>query len=498
MSVSAGGPVESRAGLVTGDAFDEAAPSLVSQILEGWELMAEAVAESDPSLASLMSSGTLVARAAFAQEVPSFMAQLRAYLADTGLTPEFQEELMGEVSRLISEPPSAFTLDWLMARHEQAVSAFIEGRGVPENDSGNFLAAAASAAIRAGLGRDQQNPSSYQQWRIIAALEQPNKIHRSGSLFCAASWRFRRNVRLKELTYQDIEYQSTPSGDVRDRQWVTLQDSSGSAFPRDFDSHETPDFAKTILGDTDGAAYLLQLNLGGNLAPLASEFMEAHERDILGLAEILIQPAKALVPILHCVPASLLAAVPKLLTTSIKKIIQKRLGDRTLPSWVIHHTVLKADGEAPVSIVLLRSPEQANTAKATLAGTKLTNGEMEQTRNYEGYQVVELGPRGRFIDGATLPANATDPVPVEVNDRIWNLVADKGQPIVWSDCWESGEPTHGFRALVPFARFAGADQSTRRGRRKAKKKTQAYVAALRVEVYPVAIPRRKPRVYHIE
>jgi hypothetical protein len=426
------------------------------------------------------------------------MAGLEAYLARTGLTADFQEELIGEVSQLISEPSSPFTLEWLIARHEQAVSGFIAGRAVPQNDSGNFLAAAASAALRTGLGHNPQNPSPYQQWRIVAALEQPNKIRHSGILFCAASSRhLRKNVRIKELTYQDIEYESTPSGDVKDRQWVTLQDSSGSAFLRDFDSHETPDFAKTILANPDGAAYLLQLNLGGRLAPLVSEFMEAHERDILDLAKTLIEPAKALVPILHCVPAAVLEAVPKLLTTSIKKIIQKRLGDRTLPSWVIHHTVLKADGQAPVSVVLLRSPEQTKAAKATLAGTKLINGEMEETRNYEGYQVVQLGPRGRFIDGATLPTNAADPVPVEVNDRIWNLVADKGQPIVWSDCWESGEPTHGFRALVPFSRFAGVDQSTWSGRRKAKKKAQAYVAALRVEVYPVAIPRRKPRVYRM-
>jgi hypothetical protein len=361
------------------------------------------------------------------------------------------------------------------------------------------LAAAANAAIRTGLGQNPQNPSPYQQWRIIAALEQPNKIRRSGSLFCAApSRQLRKNLRLKELTYQDIEHVSTPSGDVKDRQWVTLQDADGGVFVRDFDSHETPDFAKTVLASPDGAAYLLQLNLGGRLAPLASEFMKAHEQDILDLAEMLIQPAKALVPILHGVPGRVLAAVPKLLTTSIKKIIEKRVGDRTLPSWVIHHTVLKADGEAPVSIVLLRSPEQSKAAKATLAGTKLTNGEMEETRNYQGYQVVQLGPRGRFIDGATLPTNAADPVPVEVNDHIWNLVANKGQPIVWSDCWESGEPTHGFRALVPFTRFAGADQSTWRGRRKAKKKTQAYVAALRVEVYPVTIPPPNPRVYRIE
>jgi hypothetical protein len=505
MSVSADDPTERGSAAVTDDVLDgdstgepeQAGPSLIAQVLEGWELMAEAVAETDPDLASLMSSGTLVARAAIEQAIPTFIAQLRYFLASTELAPAFQEELIGELSRSISNPPCPFTLDWLAERHEQAVNAFTSDQSIPENGTRDFLAAAVSTAIRSAFDHDTPQPSADQEWRIIATLEQPDNIGHSGSLFCAASSKgLRKNVRLEEVNYQDTSYRSRPSGNVENRQWVSLADSSGLGFPRDFGVRETAGFAKTIRENPDGAAYLLQLNLGGRLAPLAQEFIEAHEQEILGLAQTLIVPVKALVPHLALVPSQVFEAVPKLLVWTIKNIITKRVGDRTVPSWVIYHTVLRPDGHAPTSVVLLRSPEQKKAAKATLVGTTCIDGEMRETVDYEDFPVVDLWPRGRFIDGATLPENATADVPVEVPERIWNWVADNGRPLVWSDCWEDGQvPTHAFRVLVPFARLpADGLRGFFQGK---QRKTQAYVVALRVEVYPVTVQRPKSKRYRI-
>lgn len=505
MSVSAGDPTGHVFAAGTDDVLDEdsaedsgeAALSLVDQALEGWELMAEAVAETDPGLAGLMASGALVARAAVEQELPSFIVQLGDYLAGTALTPVFREELIGELSRRISGPAGPFTLDWLAERHEQVVRSFIADRGASEMAPWHFLTAAASAAIRTTYGHDTPNLSSHQEWRIVATLEQPGKIGRGGSLFCAASSRrWRKNVSVEESSYQDLTYQSKPIGDVEKGEWVTLADSSGLGFARDFDTRETTGFAKTIQENPDAAAYLLQLDLGGSRAPLAKEFLEVHEQDILGLANTLIVPAKALVPQLALVPANVLQVVPKLLLGIIKKIIAKRLDDKILPSWVVYHTVLTPFGHAPTSVVLLRSLEQPKIAKATLVGTTYINGEMRETVDYQAFPVADLWPRGRIIDGATLPENPADRVPVEAPARIWEWVAENGRPLVWSDCWEQGQtPTHAFRVLVPFNRLSAERNRGHIPHR--KRETQSYVAALRVEVYPVNVQPIKPGVYKI-
>jgi hypothetical protein len=498
MSVSAGDPTERASGPVNDDITDddaleeedEAAPSLLAQALEGWELMSEAAAETDPGLASLMSSGALIARAAVEQEIPSFIAELKNSLANTGLTPDFQEELIEELSWRISGSPCQFTLDWLIKRHVEAVRAFLSGRQGPNDDSRNFLDATASRAIRSAFGYDIPNQSVDQEWRIIAALEQPGKIDHRGSLFCATSKRsWRKNVRLKETTYLDITYPSKPSGDVEQGRWVTLRDSGGGDSLRDFDARESAGFPKSILENPSSASYLLELHVGGRLAPLASEVIQEHEAEILGLATKLTGSATAalqtIAPHLMLVPPEVFKAVPKVILWTIKNIINKRLSDRTLPSWVIYHTAFMPIGHAPVSVVLLRSPEQSKAAKATLVGTTCVNGEMRESQNYEAFQVADLWPRGRFIDGATVPTDPAESVPVEVPDRIWNFVADSGRPLVWSDCWENGQPTHGFRVLVPFDRVTSDDANKHFLPR--KRKTQAYVAALRVEVYPIPV-----------
>jgi hypothetical protein len=195
------------------------------------------------------------------------------------------------------------------------------------------LAAAVTADIRSAFGDDDTpNPPSDQEWRITATLERPGKIGYDGSLFCAASKRsWRKNVRLEETSYRGITYDSRPSGNVENRRWVPLQDSSGVGFPRDLDARETTGFVMTIRENPDGATYLLQLNFGGRWAPLSKEFIEAHEKEIVGLAQTIIVPVTRLVPHLALVPTQVFKAVPQLLVSTIKTIIAQRLDKQDPP-----------------------------------------------------------------------------------------------------------------------------------------------------------------------
>jgi hypothetical protein len=371
----------------------------------------------------------------------------------------------------------------------------------------------ASAAIRRGLDPESAEPPEPVEppeerpgeWRIISTLERPSKIGQAGSLFCCTSKRgWRRplpleetpyqHLRLEETTYQRITRSSTGVRPIESGRWVVLAGENG----RDFDRREPPEFAVGLQNPPEFAqalktdefvsasAYFLQLDVSKHRQEMVGRFIEQNEEAIRGTAQVALNAAASLIPAgLPLVATGVLNMVPDLIIKTIQAILNRRIATTTLPSWLVQHTVIKADRQPPTSAVLLHSEELPN---ATLVGAQLIDGTMQVVDDYGDFLVPQLWPRGRILNGATEPEAADADLPMVVPADLWTWVDVNRRPLVWSDSWESGrEPTHGFRVLLPFSPLPS-------GKTGKQPKGPHYVAALRVEVYYRLPPR--PGIKH--
>lgn len=466
------------------------APSLTAQAFAGWDLMTDAVAETDPRLASLMSSGGLLARAAFEEQVPRLLDDLAELFRDGGLARSSGDDLLSELARRLQEPQCPFSWEWLRDQHQSAVGSYTAG--LPEIlRSGHGLWQAVNAAVRKGLEPESagaQEPVEplpkrpRGEWRIIATVERPGKIGRPGSLLCCTpqpGWR--RHVRLEETTYQGIPHRSTAIGAVKFNEWVVLAEDG-----RDFDYRAPaefpiglqipPEFAQALQTDetVSGAAYFVQLDVSEHRQEMVLEFVNQHEEAIRTAALAALTGAAGLIPGGLLVPLGVLNMIPGLIIGTVRAILNRRVARTVLPSWLVQHTVIKVGDQSPTSAVLLHSPEQP---EATLVGAQLIDGKMQAVRDYDDFNVPQLWPRGRILNGATLPEAADADLPMVPPLDLCTWVDVHRHPVVWSDAWESGqEPTHGFRVLLPFSPPLSPRTLT-------QPKGPHYVAALRVEVY---------------
>jgi hypothetical protein len=459
-------------------------PSLVAQAFEGWQLMAAAVAETDEALASVMSSGALLARAAFEEQIPTLLYNLAELLGNGGLASSVRNEVISELASRLWEPRFPFSAEWMLVQHQKAVADFNADQSETLG-SGRSLWQMASTAIRRAFEPEPAEPpekKSKGEWRINSTVERPNKIGQAGSLYCRTrqlGWRPR--VRLEETTYQAITRTSASNKSVKSNQWVVLADERG----RDFDRHEQPEFslglhnppelAQALKQDetVSGAAYFLQLDVNKHRVGMAAQFVEQHKQAIRTTTQAAITAAAGFIPGGLLVPAGVLHMIPDLIIGAIQAILNRRIAATVLPSWIVQHTAIKVGGQPPRSAVLLRSEEQPNV---TLVGAQAVGKKMKVVDDYGDFPVPQLWPRGRILTGPTKP-NADADLPMIVPADLWAWVADHRRPLVWSDSWETGRPpTHGFRVLVPF--LPSPSSRTRR-----EPKRPRYVAALRVEVY---------------
>lgn len=463
-------------------------PSLVAQAFEGWDLMAEAVAETDPSLASLMSSGALLARAAFEKQIPRLLDELAELFRYGGLAESAGDDLLAELARGLWQSRCPFTREWILVQHQTAVDEFkAESLGIR---AGRSLWQLVSEAIGRGVESepaDVQNPIEPPvqgppgEWRIIATVERPSKIEKSGSLLCCTPQRrWRRHVRLEETTYQGIRHNSAAAGPVEPNAWVVLAEQG-----RDFDRHAPPEFAVGLNNppefaqalNTDeivtGAAYFVQLDVSAHRNEVVLAFITQHGEAIRAATQTAINGAAALIPGGLLVPIGVLNMIPDFIIATVRAILNRGIAATVLPSWFVQHTVIKIGDLPPRSAVLLHSPEQRD---ATIVGAQMINGKMQVVPDYDDFFVPQLWPRGRILEGATLP-DASANLPIAPPPELWTWVDANRHPVVWSDAWESGrEPTHGFRVLLPFSP-SPSPQTSRQPR------GPHYVAALRVEVY---------------
>ena len=461
-------------------------PSLVAQAFQGWELMAEAVAETDPLLASLMSSGALLARAAFEEYVPGLLDELAGILRNGGLARSASDDLLGELAQRLWEPRCPFSWEWMLVQHQGAVGTFATVRRE------RSLLQMVNAVIREGLDPESAEPPEpveppddpLGEWRIISTLERPSKIGQAGSLFCYTPQRgWRPRVRLEETTYQGITRTSWSSKPVERSQWVVLAGEND----RDFDRREPPEFAVGLQNppefaralNTDefvsSAAYFLQLDVNKRRQEMVGRFIEQNEQAIRTTAGVALNAAASLIPAgLPLVAVGALNMIPDLIIKTIQGILNRRIAATTLPNWLVQHTVIKIGRQPPTSAVLLYSEELPDN---TLVGAQTINGTMQVVDDYGDFRVPQLWPRGRILHGATEPEAADADLPMVVPADLWTWVDVNRRPLVWSDSWESGRPpTHGFRVLLPFSPLPS-------GKTGKQPKGPHYVAALRVEVY---------------
>jgi hypothetical protein len=491
-------PLGDPAGVQSGEDLElsgeaTSSPSLVAQVFEGWEVMAEAVAETDVPLASAMSTGALLARAAFEEQVPKLLDDLAESLRYGGLARSASDDLLGELARRLWEPRCPFSTEWMLSQHQKAVDDYTAD--LPETlRSERSLLQRANAAIRRAFepesaeSREPVEPPEKKapgEWRIISTVERPGKIGRPGSLLCLKpqpGWFVQQRVRLEETTYQGITRTSTAKKPIESGRWVALAEDG-----RDFEArepseyaiglHNPPAFARSLGLDefVSGAAYFLQLDVGEQRQAMVRQFIDQNEKAIRATAQVAISAAVALIPgALPLVPLGAVGVIQDLIIGTIRAILNRRIAATILPSWLVQHTVIHVGRQPPTSAVLLHSEEQPNV---TLVGAQAIDGTMQVARDYGEFPVPQLWPRGRILNGATEPGAPDADLPMVVPADLWNWVDAHRRPLVWSDSWESGQPpTHGFRVLLPFSPLP----SSRTGK---QPKGPHYVAALRVEVY---------------
>lgn len=469
---------------------DEAAggPSLVAQAFEGWLLMAEAVAETDESLARVMTTGAYLARAAFEERVPALLNELADTLTATDLAFSVRDEVIGELATRLYEPRFPFSRNWMLEQHRNVAENYQD----PEQAGRRLLQMVSTALQYAIEPESAKSKETFEppekkhpgEWRIISTLERPSKIGHPASLFCCTPGPgFRPYVRLEETSYQGITRISNPDQPIQLGQWVVLAQEGGG---RDFNEREPPAFPMGLhnppelanaLGKGEivsSAAYFLQVDTRRHREEIVSQFIEKHKEAICTTVKTAITGAADLIPGGLLVPLGVLNMIPDLIIGAIQAILKRRIAATILPNWLIQHTVIKVGDQPPRSAVLLRSEDQPDI---TLAGAQVIDGKIKAVDDYNDFPVPQLWPRGRILIGATEPKAVDADLSMIVPADLWDWVDDHRRPLVWSDAWESGKPpTHGFQVLVPFSPSPSA-------RTRKQPNGPHYVAALRVEVY---------------
>jgi len=456
-------------------------PAVFAVPFLGWLALADAVGETAPAIAELMTVAAYLARSALEERIPSLIGSLGDLLTTSGFS-----------SGAVDDVHVALLADRL-AFKSQAVTEELAACHADLGEEGQLLSGdepLVEAVIAAFLDSDVAGPDaravydemaaraaqySKPHWWASCSLDLPSVLGAGQPPIHCEQPRFRFSDRLVALewtyggrTFTGFDGKVTGRGPVgtvdaggyRDSidqnrvnyYWNTLDiPSTAQAFRLDLSDGRTWRWANRVARFLDGQ--------GANIrAIMASEVHVAQVKinDLLTAAKF---PAQIIHPLL-----GLMVSAAQALFQVVSKVLVKSLSDRSLTTWAIWHTAVMGHQAVPISVFMLAQPGEATAGLQELTHGGDGSSELTASDDYDADPVFLR--KARFMIGESeLPRD-------EFDNGLFKLTARTRQPVAWR---EPHLDRGGFRILVPH-RAPGTKAS--------------YVSALRVDVQVGERPKR--------
>lgn len=314
-------------------------------------------------------------------------------------------------------------------------------------------------------GKSAPDPS----WWLTASLELPDSLAGLQPVRCLRPQHstLGDKVRVTESTVNNVDVDDALVTRDRVRSGI-ISDGYRATLNADYVS----EFANVVGRPADQRSYVCRAMIEPDCRALRTigRAVAAHNERIKTVANGVADAA--LQGILTAGPAGpvaaplarLLQGLPGILTARLVDALTRVLEPRSMPAWVISHTVIWA-GRWPLSIFLVqrRDEELRRTRLHGLTGGEI-DGLPEISADYQG-RPKRLYNYGRLMWGESRAYATPDPMP----GRLWSVVAAQSQPVVWT----SPElDNRGFRLLVPQ-----------------KSDNASYVTALRADIRRTPVAR---------
>lgn len=318
------------------------------------------------------------------------------------------------------------------------------------------------ASIAAGVQPPQlgSDPDGYYfgkpsvRWWLTASLELPESIVGSHPVHCLQpqhGWTGDR-IRIIESTFNNLDVDdalqqgSVKAGEIRSGYRDTLRDD------------EVIEFADIVKRPLDQRSYVCRAIIEPDSRALRSigRIVASHREEIISMADAAAQAAATVISAhpagtLAAPLIQLLAGLPGAITAHLTSALGRVVEPRSLPAWVISHTVVWTDPTSPLSVFLLKCPDE-EVRRMRLHGItgQADPGPTQISADYRN-QPKALYNYGRLMWGASRPDVTKPGMPAD----LWSVVdgagrpRGQGQPVIWT---QPEYDRRGFRVLVPQQR----------------------------------------------
>jgi hypothetical protein len=483
------GGVGGLSGSNSGSFYGEPTPAVFALPFLGWLALADAVADTAPDTAELMTAAAYLAQSALEERLPDLIGPLSDVLTDSGFSSGAVEGVRSALlANRLAFTPQAVT--------DEMANLYTDLGEEHQIRSGDGPLQLAEAAIEGFLDSDFAGPDAravydnmadraaqYKRphWWASCSLDLPSVLGTAKPpIYCARpGHRVLDRLVALEWTYRGTVLTGF-NGKVVGRGHVGKV-TAGGDYRDSIDSFQVNRYWDTLHVPSTGLAFGLSLSegLAWRWASKVAKVLEGRRTDIEGIISKEIGGAKARIDTLLTaaqIPASFIHPVVGLMVTAARAVVKvifnflvETLSVKNLTTWAIWHTAVMGQRHVPISVFTLSLPGAGTPGLQYIRSSQDPSAGFTASDDY-GADPGYLS-QARFMIGASeLPYG-------EFNDAFFDLTERSRQPLVWRAPMKTNG---GFRILVPH-RASGTKAS--------------YVSALRVDVH---VEERPPQYRHFE
>jgi hypothetical protein len=442
--------------------------SPATESLAGWMCLAESAADVSPGIGDVMRSACQLVRSAIDNQADNLAEELMRIMAATDEGPGISRRVLAATVREmleadltpLSPATAAYQFQQSIDELDDNDRALLrEFGGAPEGagdsiTSQMIIAAGARIASEAAgvlAPRPGQGPDDYYfggadaRWFFTASLELPGMIgdRRPMCYFRPRHPLVGDKICITESTFNNRDIDNWPlrshkgkPGEVDGAYRATLNDD------------EVIEFANILPNELRQGSYVCRavIEPDSRAVRTVGRIVSDHRGEITSVADAAVQAAKNMILAVHpagalALPlADLLAGLGGNICEHLVNALGRLIEPRSLPAWLISHTVVWADA-SPLSVFLIRCPDEPRSFSLHGIKQQSDGGGTQISADYRNLD-KNLYNYGRLMWGASRPNVMLPGVP----DDLWSLVDEVRQPVIWTN---PEFDRRGFRVLVP-------------------------------------------------
>jgi hypothetical protein len=441
--------------------------SPIAESLAGWMCLAECAADVSPGIAHLMrSAGQLVRCAAEKEAIDRADALIDAVSGDSYQEVIPRRMLAAAVRQMLeancvplSPELAARQLDESIQGLRREDLVLLAEHSVQPDLAADELASRAMVPAGARIAseaagvlppRPGQPPDEYYfggdqvRWFFTASLELPRSIggHLPVRCFKPRHKVMGDNVCITESTYNNVDVDNEP---LIARQGRTGE--IGGGYRPTLDEDEVNEFANILPQELRQKSYVCRTVINPDSAAIRTvgQAVSDHRSAITQVAKAAADAATLAIGALH--PAALpltglLDGLAANITNHLIDAFGRLIAPRSLPAWVISHSVVWAEAD-PLSVFLLYCPDEPR--RYWLHAIRQSSEKSTKISAEYPNLDKDLYFHGRLMWGASRPNDAFPSMPAD----LWSVVDEHKQPVIWTT---PEYDKRGFRVLVPQQR----------------------------------------------